>query len=286
MKALFLRNLRVYFRDRAAVFFSLLSVLLIIMLYALFLGDSWLNSDIFAGRPGARWLMDSWLMAGLLSVVSVTATMGAYGTMVDDRARKIIKDFYSSPLSRPALTGGYILGAYVIGLIMSLFTMALGVAYVALRGGAVPGLGVLLRTLGVIALSALANTSMVLFLISFLRSQNAFGTASTLIGTLLGFLTGIYMPLGQLPQAVQGVIKFVPTAHAAALLRQVLMEEPTRTVFAGAPPTANGWFREFSGTTLTLFGHTFTALEHVLVLAGTFAVFSALSMLSLSRKRT
>ena len=286
MIALLSRNLRVYFRDKASVFFSLLSVLIIILLYALFLGDSWTNSNIFQGRQGARSLMDNWVMAGLLAVVSVTSTMGAYGIMVDDRARKIIKDFKSSPLSPAGLTGGYILGAYVIGVIMSLFTTAAAVVYVIVRGGAFPAFPALTKTLGLILLSGLSNTALVLFLVSFISSANAFSTASTLMGTLIGFLTGIYMPVGQLPPAVQTLIKFVPTSHAAALFRQVLMEKPMETVFAGAPDGVAAQFKEFSGVTLTLGGHTFTGFEHILVLAVTFAVFSLLSLWSLSRKKT
>ena len=285
MNALLSRNLRVYFRDKASVFFSLLSVLIIILLYALFLGDSWTNSNIFQGRQGARSLMDNWVMAGLLAVVSVTSTMGAYGIMVDDRARKIIKDFKSSPLSPAGLTGGYILGAYVIGVIMSLFTMAAAVVYIMVRGGSFPAFPALAETLGLILLNCLSNTALVLFLVSFISSANAFSTASTLIGTLIGFLTGIYMPIGQLPAAVQTLIKVIPTSHAAALFRQVLMEKPMETVFTGAPDGAAAQFREFSGVTLTMGGHTFTGLEHILVLAATFAMFSLLSLWLLSRKK-
>ncbi len=285
MNALLFRNLRVYFRDKASVFFSLLSVLIIILLYALFLGDAWAGSSMFQGRQGVRWLMDCWIMAGLLAVVSVTSTMGAYGIMVDDRARKIIKDFYSSPLSRAGLTGGYILAAFLIGLLMSLVTAVFAVVYIIARGGQVPQLLALGKSLLLIVFSSLSNTALVLFLVSFVNSANAFSTASTLIGTLIGFLTGIYMPIGQLPPAVQTVIKVVPTSHAAALFRQVLMEQPLQTVFAGAPEEMAAEFRESMGVTLKLGGHTFTPLEHLLVLAGAFALFSLLSLWSLSRKK-
>lgn len=43
----------------------------------------------------------------------------------------------------------------------------------------------------------LSSSSIVFFLTTFLRSQNAFSAASTVIGTLSGFLTGIYVPDGQ-----------------------------------------------------------------------------------------
>ncbi|MDD4543026.1 MAG: ABC transporter permease, partial [Clostridia bacterium] len=38
------RNLMVFFKDKSAVFFSLLATLIIVALYLLFLGDTWSNS--------------------------------------------------------------------------------------------------------------------------------------------------------------------------------------------------------------------------------------------------
>ena len=40
MKGLVIRNLKLYFKDKGAVFFSLLGVLIVIGLYILFLGDT------------------------------------------------------------------------------------------------------------------------------------------------------------------------------------------------------------------------------------------------------
>jgi multidrug/hemolysin transport system permease protein len=38
------RNLKIFFKDKSAVFFSLLAVFIIIGLYALFLGETWTDS--------------------------------------------------------------------------------------------------------------------------------------------------------------------------------------------------------------------------------------------------
>ena len=46
-----------------SVFFSLLAVFIIIGLYALFLGDVWVNS--FTDMTGVRYLMNTWILAGL-----------------------------------------------------------------------------------------------------------------------------------------------------------------------------------------------------------------------------
>ncbi|SHH52148.1 multidrug/hemolysin transport system permease protein [Sporobacter termitidis DSM 10068] len=277
------RNLKVFFRDRTSVFFSLLAVFIIIGLYVLFLGDVWTSS--IGDLTGVRFLMDSWIMAGLLAVTSVTTTMGAFGTMVDDRAKKISKDFYSSPIGRGSLTAGYIISSYIIGVIMTLVTLVLAEIYIVAYGGALLSLSAALQVVGLILISTLASTSMVLFIVSFFNSASAFATASTIIGTLIGFLTGIYLPVGQLPDAVQWIVKVFPVSHAAALLRQTMMASPLSQAFNGAPAEAAESFKELMGVNLRFGDAVASPIVSLLILAGTAVLFFALSLLNLSRKR-
>ena len=51
------RNLKLFFRDKSSVFFSLLSVLIVLGLYVLFLGDQLVSS--MKDVTGANRLMDS-----------------------------------------------------------------------------------------------------------------------------------------------------------------------------------------------------------------------------------
>lgn len=90
------RNLKLFFRDKSSVFFSLLAVFVIIGLYVLFLGNMITSGLQWLGE-GARFIMDSWIMAGLLAVTSLTTTMGAFGVMIEDRTKKVMKDFTASP---------------------------------------------------------------------------------------------------------------------------------------------------------------------------------------------
>ena len=278
-----LRNLKLFFKDKAAVFFSLLAVFIIIGLYALFLGDVW--TDSFSDVPGARELMDTWMVAGLLAVTSVTTTMGAYGIMIDDKSKKIERDFIASPVKRRSLLGGYMASAVVIGIVMSFITLILAEVYLLAGGGTLPSIPVLLETTGLILLSTVANSAMVLFLVSFFQSSNAFATASTVIGTLIGFLTGIYIPVGTLPEAVQFVIKCFPTSHAAVLFRKALMEQRLEASFAGAPAETASEFEEFLGVTFRFGDTPLSSLASIAVLIGTAILFYALALLLLSRRK-
>ena len=278
-----IRNLKVFFKDKAAVFFSLLAVFIIIGLYALFLGDVWTSN--FEGTPGIRFLMDSWIVAGLLSVTSVTTTMGAYGILVEDKTKKKDKDFIASPVKNSSLVGGYIFGAIIIGLVMCLVTLLLAEIYIVANGGAWMSVPVLIKTLGLIVLSTVVNSSIVLFVVSFFKSANAFATASTIIGTLIGFITGIYLPIGTLPDAVQWVVKCFPVSHSAVLFRQVLMETPMATSFAGAPDQMVTEFRQLMGVEFEYSGTVASPLASAVILLVTAAIFYGLSVLNLSRKR-
>ena len=153
MKALIERNLKVFFRDKASVFFSLLAVLIIFLLYMLFLGDVWQQN--LPKVAGTRAMMDSWIMAGVLAVTSLTTVMGAFGTMVDDRQNKIVKDFSASPVSRGKIVAGYEIASFLVGSIMSLLGFVFAEVYIVMRGGAMLAVGPALESIGLILLSAL-----------------------------------------------------------------------------------------------------------------------------------
>lgn len=283
MRVFIERNLKLFFRDRLAVFFSLLSVFIIIGLYALFLGDVWMN-DSMKDLKNAQALMNSWLVSGLLTVTSMTTAMGAFGIMIDDKVQKINKDFDSSPIKRSSITGGYIGSSFLIGVIMSLVTAVVSEIYIVYSGGEWLTPIACIKVFFLILLTALTNTSLVCFVVSFFKSHSAYSTASTILGTLIGFLTGIYLPIGALPVSVQTVIKAFPASHGALLFRQLLMEVPMQNSFDGIPATYLEEFKEYMGVTFRFGGHEVTATASVVILFCTAVVFYGLSLFNMLRK--
>ncbi len=277
------RCLKVFFRDKTAVFFSLLSVLIVIGLYVMFLRDTILSGWEQVGEIGT--LMDSWLVSGMLAVTATTTTLGMFGIMIDDKVKRIEKDFACSPLPRRSLVGGYILSGCIVGMLMSLLAFVISEIYLVCSGGELlSGLSIL-KILGIMALSVLSSSAMVFFCVSFFKSQSAFATASTILGTLIGFVTGVYIPIGTLPAAMQWVIKVFPISHAAVLYRQVLTEAPMQHAFGAAPAQAADSFREQMGLTLKVGNTEISALISVLVLVGTAVLFYCLALWNLSRKK-
>jgi multidrug/hemolysin transport system permease protein len=224
-------------------------------------------------------------MAGILSVTSLTATMGAFHIMVEDTTKKILKDFLSAPLKRTQLAVGYIISSFIVGVIMSIAALVLAEIYILAGGGNLLGLMSLLKLLGVMLLSVFASSAMVFFIVSFFKSSSAFSSASTIIGTLIGFLTGIYIPIGSLPSAIQTTIKIFPISHAAVLFRQIMMEVPMSKAFTNAPTQAITGFKQMMGIVFFFGDKELSPLTSIFVLIVTGVVFLALAVVNISIKK-
>ena len=279
------RNLRMFFRDKTSVFFSLLSVFIIIGLYILFLGNLVSGNLKELLGESARFTTDSWIMAGLLSVTSITTTMGAFGTMVEDNSKKIIKDFSSAPLSRSQLVGGYIASSIVIGMIMTIAAFIVAEIYIFSGGGKFLDLLSILKLFGLMTLSVFTSSAMVFFIVLFFKSTTAFATASTIVGTLIGFLTGIYIPIGNLPATMQTIIKIFPISYSGSLFRQIMMEAPMAAGFKNAPAEAANGFKQAMGVVYYFNGKEVSPLYSILILVGTGIIFYALAVIKMSIKK-
>jgi multidrug/hemolysin transport system permease protein len=282
------RNVKVFLRDRTAVFFSMLSVFIIIGMYAIFLGNTTVRSlenAVGPGVSGVRWLVDSWIMAGILVVNTITVTLGMFGVMIEDETKKRMSGFLVAPISRGKLVAGYLIAANVVGFLLSILALVLAEVYIISGGGSLLSLSALLKVIGLIAYSVVSSSTLIFFCISFFRTASGFSTFSTILGTVIGFITGIYLPIGVLPDALQKVITFVPATHAAALMRQIIMEAPLAQVFNGAPAEISSEFSRVYGVRLFLNGNEIGPGVMLIVIGGAGLLFLALSVIRMTRRK-
>jgi multidrug/hemolysin transport system permease protein len=290
--SLVLRNMRLFFRDRASVFFSLLSVLIIILLYALFLAKMQVNgltetiraTGTVPDEKAVRFFVDSWIMGGILATGTVTTCLGAIGILVDDRHRGASRDFQVSPVRRSQLVAGYLLSTFLVSLVMSVVAFIIAEGYIVLSGGSLLDASGMLGTLGVLSLCILAFSALMCFLATFMKTPGAFGSFSTVVGTLLGFFMGIYVPIGVLPESIQVFMKVLPFNSAAVLMRQQFMKRPLEVVFQGVPDAVATGYKDFYGITMSLWDHVVPTWAMLLFVAAFGGVFFGLAVFRLSRK--
>lgn len=257
------RNSLVYLRDRRAVFFSVLSMLIVLGLMVIFLGS--MNSqdlvallqqyggerDLAQDEENARQLIQMWTLAGILVVNSVTVTLTVIGIMVQDEEQSRLASFYVTPVKRGKLVLGYVLAAWLTGAALSILTLAAGEIYMVFKGWGLLPIAVLAAMCGMIFLNTFVYASLGYLLAMFIHSYSAWGGMLTIVGTLVGFAGGIYLPMSAFSERLQTVLKCLPILQGISMMRRVCLEEITETSFEGMPPQAVEIFQEKMGITLT-----------------------------------
>ena len=275
------RHLLMFFRNKADVFFSFLSVLIVLGLYVFFLQDMTVaNVKSIIGQDvvGVDALIHAWLFAGLSAISTMTLSIGLLSRMVSDKEKKVFNDFLVAPIKRHELFLSYIVSTFIVVVSISLFTLVLGQIVIVISDGSWFSSMQWIRIVGVLLLVSISSIMMMLFIISFINTESVLSFLSTIVGTLIGFVIGAYIPIGVMPSAVAIFSNLLPIAHGAALLRQVLMQPSIDVVFANAPVVALEQYNKFQGVELYLNDTKITGNIMIIYLIMSTIIFMALNV--------
>ncbi|MCT6924917.1 ABC transporter permease [Metasolibacillus sp.] len=280
------RNNKVFRRDKTAVFFSLLSVLIVIGLYALFLQKTQIDSlkQAAEATPELITMVNEWFVAGLLSMIAVSTTLAAFGIAIKDIESKATADFLTAPVSRATIQMSYVFNAFIIGCLFTFIAFIICEIFIVSTGGVWLSVSSFLKVAGLLILSVLLASIMNVFFVLLVNTQNSFSTLSTIVGTLLGFLCGVYIPIGVLPSFAQNSIMYFPVSHTTLLLRNAFMENSIATVFADAPIEAIEQYKLIYGISYKLHGTILSHATSYIVIVCTIVILAIVSITIFKRK--
>ena len=250
------RNRKVYTRDRLAFFMSFLSAIILILVYQVFLGQ--IQIDAIKEALGSDTassdtikMVNYWLISGLTTIISMTSTLGAFGVMVSDKEKKLSEDFKVSPISNFKVELSYAIFAILFGIILTMFScvFAIGIfnGFASLLDYSAKDY---LTIFGIISLSTVLSASIILPILTFIQTSSAFTTLSTIVGTFIGFISGVYLSIGSVGETLQQVMTWFPMTQVNALLKQVLMKNSIAQVFNDAPSSVINEYKESYGVIL------------------------------------
>jgi len=249
------RNLRLFFRDRLNVFFSLLGAVILFGLYTLFLGNLQ-TTDLAESLPGAstgevQAFVDSWMFAGIVLITTVTTGLGGLSVLVDDDQSGRFRDFLVAPLRRGQLVLGYLLSAVLVAVLLSVLVLAISILYLGVVRGSWMSVPAVLRSLAIVVLACVSFTALSALIVSFVRTNGAFSGLATIVGTILGFVAAAYIPIGVFPAGVASVVAALPFAQAGMLLRREFADDTLAQMTAGVPEASEP-LRAVYGLDLTI----------------------------------
>ena len=223
MIASFKRQIALYFNNKASVFFSLMGAWIAFALYVIFLQKNMLEA--WSTVPNPEVMLDQWVMGGVLAVTGVTTTWTGLSRLIKDKENHQFDDFLLTGVSPFSLHVGYLISASMIGLIMQIIMYSVMNAYFYWQDGLVLEMNQFPALLGLMVLNSLLGSSLGLIGAQCFKTLEAAERLAIIIGSGSGFLVGVYMPIGGLPDFAQVLIKWTPAAYVAAAFRQILIAD-------------------------------------------------------------
>lgn len=229
LSALIKRNIKLFFKDKGMFFTSLITPMILLVLYATFLGNVYRDSFVMGLPKGfeiSQSLLDglvgSQLVSSILAVSCVTVSFCSNFLMVQDKASGTLKDLRIAPVKSSVLSMSYYIATIVSTLIICFIATGVCLVYLAFAGFYMTFADVLLLVLDTILL-VLFGTGLSSIINFFLSTQGQISAVGTIVSAGYGFICGAYMPLSQFDEGLRNVLLFSPGTYGTALMRNHAM---------------------------------------------------------------
>lgn len=284
--ALVRRNRQLFFRDKGMLMSSLITPLILIVLYATFLANVYKDSfqsalpefleiedKIINGTVAAQ------LTAALLAVSCITVTFCVNLTMVQDKAFGTRKDFNVSPVKKPVIYIGYFFATVLNSLMVNGLALVVCMGYMAKMGWYMTVTDVLWVILDMVLL-VLFGAVLSSLVCYPLKTQGQMSAVGTIVSAGYGFICGAYMPVSNFGEGLQKFLSFLPSTYGTSMLKNHMM----RGVFEemediGFPEEVVDGIATSLDCNPKFFDHVVTVNEMILVMAASVVVLGGLYVL-------
>lgn len=230
LHALTMRNIRMYFKDKAMFLTSLITPLILLVLYSTFLksiyDQTFTDAFAAAGIQVSDALLEGCsggqMVSSLLSVSCVTVVFCCNLLMVQDRANGTYKDLQISPVSSGTIALSYFLAAFLSSWLISICAETVCMFYLYFSGWFMTFNDLVLITADV-TLLVLFGTALSSLCCAPLTTQGQASALGTIISAGYGFICGAYMPISQFSKGIQNIVSLLPGTYGTSLLRNRIM---------------------------------------------------------------
>ena len=225
------RNLMVYFKNIQSIFFSMMTPIIVLALYLLFLKSTFVGAldDACAGLAGlitaddVNMLSNGMLLSGILGSAMITIPYTTLSTIVYDRDRRIDYDISATPISRVQIILSYFTASALSAFLMTAAVAGAGLVILLLQGRLYLTAAEIFGLLGTVLLGSISATSLFMIFMLFLRTPSASNSFFGILAAASGFVIGAYIPVSEFSGTVQTICNLFPGSHITALCRNLLM---------------------------------------------------------------
>ncbi|GIN89778.1 hypothetical protein J22TS1_08290 [Siminovitchia terrae] len=210
---LWLRNIKLFFRNRTQL------VLILIMPFFYLYLLSTIFKSAFISNPV------HYVLSGIVIIVVFQTSLNIATSTIEDIVSGYMKEVLVSPVKRIQIAAGQILSSTTVATIQGFLILIVGY-FIGLKYNSI------LTPIAVVVSMIFVGfvfSSFGLLLAASVKNSQTFQIVTMAVTTPITFLCGVYVPLSLLPNGLQYIALLNPMTYAAAFFRTLTLEKMSLT---------------------------------------------------------
>ena len=228
------RNVLLFFKDWQSILFSLLTSIIVLVLYLLFLKGTFVSAIQRAMEqyPGLASMVPQkdiamfanlFLLSGILGSAMISVPFSCITVVVKDRANKVDYDILATPMKREQIILAYFISAVLTSILLNSIILAVGLIGIRMQGNMYLNISQVVKAFSVVALGSISASAIFMIVVLFFKTVSACEAFFGILSAASGFVIGAYIPISQFSNEVQTVCNLFPASQITIMLRNILL---------------------------------------------------------------
>ena len=247
------RNLLLFFKDWQSILFSLLTSIIVLVLYLLFLKGTFvvaINKEM-EQYPGLASMVSEkdidmfanlLLLTGILGSAMISVPFSCITTLVRDRANKVDYDILATPMKRGQIIFAYFVSAVLSSTLLTGIILTIGLVGIRMQGNIYMNASQVVKAFSIVALGSISASAIFMIIVLFFKSVSACEAFFGILSAASGFVIGAYIPISQFSNGVQTVCNLFPASQITIMLRNMLLNGLLTHINTSLAGTDQGMF--------------------------------------------
>ena len=228
------RNLLLFFKDWQSILFSLLTSIIVLVLYLLFLKGTFVSAiqsamEQYSGlasmvpQKDIDMFANLFLLSGILGSAMISVPFSCITVVVKDRANKVDYDILATPMKREQIILAYFISAVLTSILLNSIILAVGLIGIRMQGNMYLNISQVVKAFSVVALGSISASAIFMIVVLFFKTVSACEAFFGILSAASGFVIGAYIPISQFSNEVQTVCNLFPASQITIMLRNILL---------------------------------------------------------------
>lgn len=228
------RNVLLFFKDWQSILFSLLTSIIVLVLYLLFLKGTFVSAiqSAMEQYPGLASMVPQkdidmfanlFLLSGILGSAMISVPFSCITVLVKDRANKVDYDILATPMKRGQIIFAYFVSAVLTSILLNSIILAVGLIGIRMQGNMYLNISQVVKAFSVVALGSISASAIFMIVVLFFKTVSACEAFFGILSAASGFVIGAYIPISQFSNEVQTVCNLFPASQITIMLRNILL---------------------------------------------------------------